>query len=118
MQSDNSRMSFSHVNLSRLHINRLPNSNFLRHFHGRHSYERKKKSPKRYIRPIGRFLDKHAINNKIRAYIESQKPKEPQPEWTHDSVRVGVIGVKKGMTAIWDEWGVRHPVTVVEVRGG
>ncbi|KAI9594933.1 translation protein [Syncephalis fuscata] len=38
------------------------------------------------------------------------------PSWKPESRRTGIIGIKIGMTAIWDEWGVRHPVTVLKIE--
>ena len=35
--------------------------------------------------------------------------------WTPASVRTGVLGFKAGMTADWDVWGVRRPLTVIQL---
>ncbi|CAG8525463.1 9900_t:CDS:10 [Ambispora gerdemannii] len=40
----------------------------------------------------------------------------PEQKWTPDSIRLGVLARKKGMTALWDEWGVRIPVTVFQLE--
>jgi hypothetical protein len=40
----------------------------------------------------------------------------PQIPWKPGFRRTGLIGRKVGMAAVWDEWGQRHPVTVIEVR--
>ncbi|CAG8448434.1 2238_t:CDS:2 [Acaulospora morrowiae] len=36
--------------------------------------------------------------------------------WTEKSIRIGVIAKKKGMMALWDEWGVRQPCTVLQLE--
>lgn len=49
-----------------------------------------------------------------------QKIYEPSPNasttWTPESQRTGVIALKVGMTADWDKWGVRHPLTVLRLE--
>ncbi|ORX81251.1 translation protein, partial [Basidiobolus meristosporus CBS 931.73] len=42
--------------------------------------------------------------------------KKNPKQYTQDSIRTGAIGLKSGMTAIWDEWGVRVPVTVLHLK--
>ncbi|KAJ2833461.1 hypothetical protein GGI24_000837 [Coemansia furcata] len=37
-------------------------------------------------------------------------------DYTAQSQRTGVIARKKGMTGMWDEWGVRVPVTVLQLE--
>lgn len=39
---------------------------------------------------------------------------EPQ-KWTADSIRTGLIARKRGMTALWNDQGVRVPVTILQV---
>ncbi|OLY82359.1 50S ribosomal protein L3 [Smittium mucronatum] len=38
-------------------------------------------------------------------------------KWTPESMRTGVIAKKIGMSFIWDEWGIRTPVTVLHLEG-
>uniref|UniRef100_A0A7S2E7L0 Large ribosomal subunit protein uL3m n=1 Tax=Trieres chinensis TaxID=1514140 RepID=A0A7S2E7L0_TRICV len=33
--------------------------------------------------------------------------------WTHLDKRCGALGIKMGMMPVWDEWGERHPCTVI-----
>ncbi|KAI8910434.1 translation protein [Gorgonomyces haynaldii] len=38
-----------------------------------------------------------------------------QVKWTPKSVRTGLLGQKKGMTTIWDEFGQMTPVTILQI---
>ncbi|KAI8801134.1 translation protein [Cladochytrium replicatum] len=49
-----------------------------------------------------------------------RRPAHPPPvpaarTWTPNSLRCGLLGIKRGMTAVWDEWGVLTPVTVIQI---
>ena len=68
-------------------------------------------------------LKKHSA--RIPSVDEGHKPalelvrnaiQDAPPKWKKDTVRTGLIGRKLGMTQVWDSWGVRTPVTVIEVR--
>jgi len=38
---------------------------------------------------------------------------DPTPKWTTRNKRCGAIGLKLGMIPVWDDWGYRHPCTVL-----
>lgn len=48
-------------------------------------------------------------------YGKTKITKLEMKDWKHDSVRTGILGIKKGMTRVWDDWGVLIPCTVIQV---
>ncbi|KAG9300689.1 hypothetical protein G9A89_023487 [Geosiphon pyriformis] len=45
-----------------------------------------------------------------------QQEEEPVPQWTPQSIRLGALARKQGMTSLWNEWGVLIPCTVLKLE--
>jgi large subunit ribosomal protein L3 len=47
---------------------------------------------------------------------EKAKVYSQERVWTPTSRRTGLIALKKGMSVVWDEQGIRVPVTVLQIQ--
>ncbi|TBU65577.1 mitochondrial 50S ribosomal protein L3 [Dichomitus squalens] len=63
--------------------------------------------------PRCRALHITAVNN---AVAEAESSTAAVSKWTPKSVRTGLIARKRGMTVMWDSYGVRYPVTVLQLE--
>ena len=72
--------------------------------------------PRKHLKPLpDDYVEKEIEkSNKIR--FRTPVPIKPhKAQWTPDSKRVGLVGVKLGMSALWMKNGTRKPVTLIEV---
>lgn len=69
----------------------------------------KKRPPLRHTRKAHSTVSRNAADTSLVA------ASEPPAKWTPNSVRTGLIARKRGVTAMWDDHGVRFPITVLQV---
>ncbi|TFK76305.1 translation protein [Pluteus cervinus] len=63
-----------------------------------------------------RWLHSSSRSSGAQEESTSTTPSDEPSKWTPDSIRTGLIARKRGMTSIWNDQGVRVPVTVLQLE--
>jgi large subunit ribosomal protein L3 len=53
------------------------------------------------------------VSNSLEEFEYELEPEKHEARWTLRDKRCGALAIKVGMMPVWDEWGVRHPCTVL-----
>ena len=65
-------------------------------------------------RPVTR-ISINEINPDIKPYFTNESFEIQKTRANRHSKRSAVLGLKQGMTAMWDKWGIRHALTVLQI---
>ncbi|KZS88440.1 mitochondrial 50S ribosomal protein L3 [Sistotremastrum niveocremeum HHB9708] len=70
----------------------------------------------RYIHASLPYAAEVSSNASASSSSSSPSTSTTPAKWTPNSVRTGVIARKRGMTAMWDDFGAKFPVTILQLE--